>query len=108
MDVRADAHRQRLNRHQRKARTLSQHSQANIQVLQKSFEHWPLLFTANFFRQRDVTEVEERQPPRFIQGHPGAQVVFVVYGQMVFQLFGEFAVALLGSRRLTTILSLTA
>jgi len=44
---------------------------------------------------RHSTEFNERLSSRFFRREPGAQVVCDVQGQMAFQLFGKFALALL-------------
>ncbi|HEX6647966.1 MAG TPA: hypothetical protein VF075_00455 [Pyrinomonadaceae bacterium] len=43
--------------------------------------------------QGHTAEFDERHPPRFFGRHSRAQIVFDVQGQMVFYLFGEFALA---------------
>jgi hypothetical protein len=52
------------------------------------------MFTVAFLRPGDAAEFDERPSPRFFRRHSGAQVVFNVQGQMAFQLFGEFTLAL--------------
>ena len=81
------------------AAALPQHARAEADIAPQHFERGKAAAIAVFFFcLLHAAELDERLPPRFLRIHAGTQVVIDMHLEMGFDLFREFAAALLRAK----------